>query len=258
MSSIGGDSIATPIGTVCDQKENFLDLWKRSEFLKFQEYLSEVERDRTQRLKEELGRVKKVERKLKLKLIELENKERDLVGQESDLRRAREEIPLKTRRMTEEHQGVIQNLREQHAASLKIEKDKLRAEEARRRSLELEIASLGDKKTCKVVRKPEESTNEVTVLKERIRDLENEIRIKDMKLEQAKEREQGILKSRDHFRAAVLRMTCEQRVSANEKDEIVIRLQQRRADLLASGLYQPEDDVIRQLDVKIVKAISHN
>lgn len=243
MSSIGDDSVHTTA-----QSDSLVELWRRSEFLKFQEYLAQLETERTGHLKEELGRIRKIERKLKLKLVELENKERSLVGQEAEIKQAREEMALKLRRQAEDHQAAIQLLKEQHSAALKMEKDKLKAEEAKRRNLELEMTA-----------KPTTVHGEERIinLKEKVRELENEIKLKNIALEQAKERETVLVKSRDHFRSAVLRMTCDQRAAQVNSDEVVIRLQQRRAELIASGLYHEEDDVIRQLDVKIIKAVGN-
>jgi hypothetical protein len=236
---------------------SLMDLWKRSEYLKFQEYLGNLEAERSSQVRDELGRIKKIERKLKLKLIELENKERDLVGQESELRRAREETALRLKRQADDHQGAIQLLKEQHATALKIEREKLKAEEAKRRALELESAahSKNNKPSRgrNVVKETEDAT---TALRDRIRELETELKLKNVALDQSKEREAVLLKSRDHFRAAVLRMTCDSQQAKTCNEEIVIRLQQKRAELIASGLYIEEDEVIRQIDQKIVKALT--
>ena len=232
-----------------------IDLWKRSEYLKFQQHLGQLETERTVHLRDELGRIKKVERKLKLKLIELENKERDLLGQESELRRVREETTLRLKRQAEEHQATMQLIKDQHAAAIKIEKDKLKAEEAKRRALEIEAATVpNEKKASRTVKENEP----VSVLKERIKELEIEVKLKDMAMKQAEERENVLIKSRDHFRAAVLRMTCDSvGRTASVSHDVVIRLQQKRAELIASGLYTDADDVIRQLDLKIVKAVGN-
>jgi hypothetical protein len=247
MSSIGEESVHSSV-----KGDSLVELWKRSEFLKFQEYLVQLENERTGHLKEELGRIRKIERKLKLKLVELENKERTLVGQETEIRQAREDMALKLRRQADDHQTALNALKEQHVSALKMEKDKLKAEEAKRRNLELELTSKPPNKPVNVREKPNDET---TVLKEKMRELESELKLKDIALDQAKERETILVKSRDHFRSAVLRMTCDQRAAQLNSEEVVFRLQQRRAELIASGLYHEEDDVIRQLDVKIIKAV---
>lgn len=239
---------------VSPDKANLLELWKRSEFLKFQDYLNQLEAERTVQLKDELQRIKKVERRLRLKLTELENKERDLIGQEADLKRGRDEIANMSRRQIEEHQSAIKLISEQHAVALRIEKEKLKSEEARRRALELEIASgAPSKKTFAKERKgPVNHQQTDTQLQDRIRELETELKLKEIALEQAHQREALLVKSRDHFRSAVLRMTT---VAPANDQSVLIRLQQTRAELVSSGLYSEDSDVIRQLDMKILKAV---
>jgi hypothetical protein len=227
MSTTGEESVtAEPQGA-----SSLLDLWKRSEFLKFQEYLSHLEAEKSSQVRDELSRIKKIERKLKLKLIELENKERDLLGQEAEIRRARDETNLRLKRQAEEHQAAIQLVKEQNGTALKIEKEKLKAEESKRRSLELELASAS--KTAKPSRSnTKESQDNTEALRDRIRELETELKLKNVELNQAKEREGILLKSRDHFRAAVLRMTCDSQQVKSCNEGVVFRLQQKRAELI--------------------------
>jgi hypothetical protein len=227
------------------EKANLVELWKRSELIKFQEYLGQLEAERMGQLKQDLERVKKVEKKLKLKLVQVENKERELAGAETDLQRTKDESLTRLKRQTEDHQVAIKLLNEQHAAALKLERGKLKAEEGRRRALEL--ASV----------KPEVSGSKIskcstpnTERDSRIRELESELKLTTMALEQSRERESVLIKSRDYFRSAVLRLTAAQQGG-------LIRMQQMRAELLSSGLYEEEDEVIGQLDLKILKAVKN-
>lgn len=237
------------------EKANLLELWKRSEFLKFQDYLGQLEAERTMQLKDELQRIKKIERRLKMKLTELENKERDLSGQETELKRSREDIANKMRRQVEEHQNAIKLLTEQHSAALRFEKEKLKSEEARRRAIELEMAScihskkVSGKKENKTVMNHQPTDQQ---LQERVRELETELKLIAIALEQSQQREALLMKSRDHFRSAVLRMTT---VAPANDQSVIIRLQQTRAELVSSGLYSEDADVIHQLDLKILKAV---
>lgn len=245
---------------VSPDKANLFELWKRSEFLKFQDHLGQLEAEGTIHLKEELQRIKKVERKLKLKLTELENKERDLANHEAELKRGHEETATRLRRQAEEHQSSTKLLQDQHTAALRIEKEKLKSEESRRRALELEIAAMGRSSKTVSGKKPTkpnliEGSRKDHELQERIRILETDLKIKNTALEQAQQREALLIKSRDHFRQAVLRMTTSS-FSGNEQS-VVIRLQQTRAELVSSGLYCEDSDVIRQLDLKILKAVKN-
>lgn len=239
---------------VSPEKANLLELWKRSEFLKFQDYLGQLEAERTMQLKDDLQRIKKIERRLKMKLTELENKERDLLGQETELKRSRDDIANKMRRQVEEHQSAIKLLTEQHSVALRFEKEKLKSEEARRRAIELEMASSIHSKKASAKEKKIVVNHQPTdhQLQERVRDLETELKLKAIALEQAQQREALLVKSRDHFRSAVLRMTT---VAPGNDQSVIIRLQQTRAELVSSGLYSEDADVIRQLDLKILKAV---
>ena len=222
------------------EKANLVELWKRSELIKFQEYLGQLEAERVGQLKQDLERVKKIEKKLKIKLVQLENKERELVAAETDLQRTKDEHQTRLKRQSEDHQASIKRLTEQHGAALKLEREKLKSEEGRRRALEL--ASV----------KPEGVGSKLpnTERDAKIRELESELKLATMALEQSRERETVLIKSRDYFRSAVLRLTAAQQGG-------VIRMQQMRAELLSSGLYEEEDEVIGQLDLKILKAVKN-
>ena len=266
------------------------ELWKRSELIKFEQYLKSAEEARLRDLTASLARVKRAENQLKLKLLELENKERDLAAAESDLKRTREEVALKLKRQNEHHASSVKLVSEQHAVALKIEKDKLRAEEARRKGLELELASRA--KAVVVAPLVTRQQNRLQPTDTHTADLQLELRMKEFELQQALERERLLTRSRDHFRTIVLRqlgpllglsgdnsssnqtlmrvdpsaidLLAEQEVnpvvgSATVEDRSPVRatrLQQKRAELISSGIYREGDDVIVQLDSKISKAIN--
>ena len=217
------------------QSHDLVELWKQTEYIKFRDHLERLEGEKSAQLAAELGRVKKIERTLKLKLVELENKERELGGKEIEVKRAREETALKLKRQAEEHAGTVKLLHQQHAAALAIERQKSDSKPPVR------SARLKDTTNTK--------NNETT------KDLEVQLKMKQFELDQALEREGLLVKSRDHFRAAVLKLTRDRMMGPDAG--VVVRLQQRRAELLASGLYREEDDTGQQLDEKISRALNY-
>ena len=218
-----------------------MELWKRSEQIRFEQHLREVEKAQQAEFRASLAKVKSIETKLKSKIIELEDRERGIKSCESDVEKAKEEFDRSLKRQAELHQTALKQLNEQHAFSLKLEKEKLRAEEARRKQLELELINRdhsGGKK-----KKVSENQKDL--------DLQLDLKMKQFELDQALDREKQLLKSRDHFRSSVIKLTAEK---LNKNPGVMLRLQQQRAELITSGLYSEGDEVILQIDSKIDKA----
>ena len=223
-------------------RATLVELWKRSEQIRFEQHLREVEKAQQTEFRASLSRVKQIESKLKSKMLELESREREIAASEVELKKAKEEMKNSLKRQSEDHQSLLKQLNDQHAFALKLEREKLRAEEGRRKQLELDLVN---------------STRE-TSSTSNARELELELRMKQFELQQAADRERALLKSRDHFRTSVLKLTAEKKNSSNgEQSSKLIRLQQKRAELISSGLYREGDDVIAQIDFKIDQTSSY-
>lgn len=235
-----------------------IDLWKRSEQLRFDEYLRSVEHDRFEATRMELTKIKKVEAKLRMKLLKLENKEREIDATEANLRRGQEELSLKLRRLVDDHASRIKLLSEQHAVALMIEKDKLKAEESKRKALEIELA--GKRQDSSLVTPVKKETARHTRSPPKA-NLEATLRLKESELEEALDREMILQKNRDDL---VLTLNALMDRSApfgsyhrtpphrrHRRNPDVTKLEKTRTDLLASGIYREDDDVIKQIDKRI-------
>lgn len=222
-------------------RATLVELWKRSEQIRFEQHLREVEKAQQTEFRASLSRVKQIEGKLKSKMLELESREREIAVGEVELKKAKEEMKNSLKRQSDDHQSLLKQLNDQHAFALKLEREKLRAEEGRRKQLELDLVN---------------STRE-TSSTSNARELELELRMKQFELQQAADRERALLKSRDHFRTSVLKLTAEKNSSNGEQSSKLIRLQQKRAELISSGLYREGDDVIAQIDFKIDQTSSY-
>ena len=209
------------------------ELWKRSEYIRFSEHLRQVEEQQKFSLKKELMSVRKIETKLKQKLADLENKERDLSTTELNLKRTKDEMFAKLKRTQDDHLAQIKILNEQHAAELKIERDKSRSEEIRRKSIETDLGKL------RTSSQPWDGG------------IERQLMLVQSELEQALERERILIQSREYFRTTVIKL-------ASSKPEIIgfsipknESLLSKRTQLIESGMYDETDPVIQQIDLKI-------
>ena len=197
-----------------------------------------MEKERTAELASELKRVRLVENKLKLKLLEVENRERQIGAVEADLRRLREDVASRLKRQLEEHAAQTKLREEQHQGVLRLAKEKLAAEERSRKSLENELARRRGRG-----------------------DLEVKLARVEGELERALEREVLLTKSRDHFREAVLRNAgardLEKTLTPPHSCK-VSQITQLRTELLASKMYHEHDPLIGQIDAKISALSSSN
>jgi len=237
-----------------------IDLWKRSEQLRFDEYLRSVEQDRFQATRMELMKIKKVEAKLRMKILELENKEREIDATEANLRRGQEELTLKLRRLADEHGSRIKLLSEQHAVALKIEKDKLKAEESKRKALEIELAGRRRDSPLTTTAKKEIALHTRSSPKA---DLEARLRLRESELEEALDREKILEKNRDDLVLSLNALMnrsapfgANLRTPPRLPNPHVTKLEKTRTDLLASGIYREDDDVIKQIDKRIFATAS--
>ena len=229
-------------------RDTVLELWKRSEQIRFEQHLKALETAQNAEFQATLSRVKQVETKLKAKIFQLETKERELALAETEIKKSRIEMQIAQKRCLEEHQTAMKQVVEQHAFAMKMEREKLRVEEGKRKQIELELVSVKQQAAKKALPQKENNSNS--------KELELELRMKQFELDQAAQRERALLQSRDHFRTSVLKLTAE-KLNQNRNDNNALgRLQQKRDELLASGLYHAGDEVIVQIDSKIHKASS--
>ena len=217
-----------------------VELWKRSEYIRFSEHLRSMEDQQKFLLKKELVGVRKIESKLKQKLAELENKERELINTENVLKRSKDEMISKIKRLQEDHLSQIKILNEQHGAELKIERDKVRSEEVKRKSIETELGKLRNSSP------PINHQNDPN---------EKQIVLLQSELEQALEREKILVQSREYFRNTVIKLASQNQIGGTStitrnNDDLLLT---KRTQLIESGMYDETDPVIQQIDLQINK-----
>ena len=226
-SSTESITIAPP-----DMVPEIAELWRRSEFVRFSEHLRLLEEQQKFTLKKDILMVRKTESKLKQKIVELENKERELMANDQSLKRLREETMTKLKRQQEDHLSQIKILKDQHAAELKIEREKVRAEEIKRKSTEIEIGKFRNN----------------TLNRSDSIEFERRILLLQSELEQALEREKILIRSREYFRTTVIKMAT---ASPVQKMNDSVCLIEKRDQLLDSGMYDESDPLIQNLNLKI-------
>lgn len=221
-------SVSSPRAPV-DSPE-LAELWKRSEYIRFSEHLRTLEEQQKFTVKKELVSVRKIETKLKQKLTELENKERDLVSTELNLKKMKEEILAKLKRQQDDHFAQVKILNDHHAAELKIEKEKTRSEEIKRKSTEIELGKLRNN--------PPPSSSD-----------DRKLMLVQSELEQALDREKILIQSREYFRNTVIKL------ATARPDLIGIShpnpLFAKRTQLIDSGMYDESDSIIKEIDLKL-------
>ncbi len=225
-------SVSSPRAAAITDSPEFAELWKRSEYIRFSEHLRSLEEHQKFSLKKELVSVRKIETKLKQKLTELENKERDLNSAEINNKKFKEEIMAKIKRQQDDHFAQIKILNDQHAAELKIEREKSRMEEIKRKSTEVELGKL---------------RNNIPHVNN---SADQQLRLVQSELEQALEREKILIQSREYFRTTVIKL-------ATARPELVgissppNPLFAKRTQLIESGMYDDSDPIIKEIDLKL-------
>jgi len=251
-------------------------LWKKSEYIRFTEYLKTIEESRKSDLKKELMHIRKIEHKLRQKLVDIESKEKELESADLTLKRQREEFVAKQKRQQDDHASQMKIIREEHLSQMRIEKDKVRNEEIRRKQLEIDATVRRGGKTPHdhVVeeietksksgqpprrRLPEIPATSTEISNAQIYQLQSE-------LEQALERERIITQSREYFRNVVIRLATRfapqsavmniiagDIIPVDTISENLSQLTLKRKTLIDTGMYTDTDHVIKEIDLIINK-----
>jgi hypothetical protein len=204
------------------------ELWKRTEFIRFSEYLKTVEAEARESVLREIDRVRKIEKRFRLKLVEMEERERELKNSEAELKRTREDIAFKLKRVADDHAAEIKRIHDHHGVAIRSEREKLKVEELKRKSAEIELAKLRNQ-----LAKTSTKSTPTTSTRQ-----SSEQQLLQAELTRTQQREQLLIKSRDHFRSAVIKLSEPKKTPAQIK----------RAELIASGMYTVDDPVIKALD----------
>ena len=255
-----------------------LETWKKQEETRFRLWLKEEEHRKKaelelkahekeeSRLSEFRAKMKQlhtIETKLRSKLVELENRENRIATAEADVRRERKDGELRIKRLMEEHAANLKAANDAHNSALRVEAERLRLEALRRHEAERELEKRGKVREA---------------LPAELADLHAKLKITEYELAQSLERENLMIKSRDHFRNALIAsmqppppppesealssvLSLAQtpktpRSPASDADERLNRLRQQRSELIAGG-FPPDDRVIVALDQQIYRTLNN-
>lgn len=256
-----------------------LETWKKQEETRFRLWLKEEEQRKKAELelkaheKEEarlvefrskMKQLHNLETKLRSKLVELENRENRIATAEADVRRERKDGELRIKRLMEENAATLKAANDAHNSALRVEAERLRLEALRRHEAERELEKRGKVREA---------------LPAELADLHAKLKITEYELAQALERENLMIKSRDHFRNALIAsmqpppqvppseslssvLSVEQTPKTprspaqSDVDERLNRLRQQRSELIAGG-FPPDDRVIVALDQQIYRTLNN-
>jgi hypothetical protein len=231
-----------------------LETWKKQEENKFRLWLKEEEQkkraelDKVAQEKEEARAIEfrtkmkllhNIESKLRAKLVELESREQKISNAEADLRRDKKDTDLKVKRLIENHASTLKAANDAHNSALRVEAERLRLEALRRQEAEKELERRGKVREA---------------LPAELADLHAKLKISKYELEQALEREELMMQSRDHFRNALISSMQPHQPDCSE--ERLKRLRIQRQELISEG-FAADDRVIVALDQQIYRILNN-